>query len=82
MVDAIGSSFSPSVQAVNKARGAAQEQKSESSEATAAADEVSLSAEAQELSEVDRLASEARELLVQQPGETLSRTGQQLNKLL
>ena len=80
MVDPIGSSFPPSVQAVNKARSTVQAQKSESS--AGAADEVSLTAEAQELSEADRLASETREQLVQQQDETLSRAGQQLDKLL
>ena len=76
MVDPIGSNFPPSVQAVNKARSAAQAQKNERSE------EVSLSAEAQELAEAGRLAAESRELLVENRDETLTRSGQQLNKLL
>ncbi len=80
MVDPIGSSLPPSVQAVNKARSTVQAQKSEGS--AGASDEVSLSAEAQELAEADRLASDVREQLVQQQDETLSRTGQQLNTLL
>ena len=80
MVDPIGSNFPPSVQAVNKARSAAQAQKNERSEELS--DEVSLSAEEQELAEAGRLAAESRELLVENRDETLTRSGQQLNKLL
>ena len=79
MVDSVSSNLPPSVQAVNKARSNAQAQKSET--AQTASDEVSLSAEARELSDVNRLASESRELLAENPNETLGR-GENLNELL
>lgn len=80
MVDSIGSSLPPSVQAVNKVRSTAQAEKSERSEG--ASDEVSLSAEAQELAEADRLAADTRELLAENPQEPLTSAGQRLNQLL
>jgi len=80
MVDSIGASVPPSVQAVNKARSNAQAQKAESSQFVA--DEVSISAEAKELGEVNRLASDARELLAARSDTVLSSPAQGLDKLL
>jgi len=79
MVDSVGSSLPPSVQAVNKARSNAQAQRSESTQAST--DEVSISAEAQELADVARLASESRDLLAADQDATLGR-GENLNELL
>ena len=79
MVDSVGSSLPPSVQAVNKARNTAQAQKAERSEA--ASDEVSISNEAQELAQADRLAAETRDFLIEDQNQTLGR-GERLNDLL
>ena len=79
MVDPIGSNLPPSVQAVNKARGSVQTQRSEG--ASNPSDEVSLSAEAQEIGEANRLASEIRGQLQASPNEALGR-GEQLDTLL
>ena len=72
MVDSIGSSLPPSVQAVKNAQSNAQSQRSESASRSNPADQVSLSSEAQELGDIDRLASDTRAILSDNLDETLS----------
>ncbi|NCT41101.1 MAG: hypothetical protein GW778_05525 [Alphaproteobacteria bacterium] len=82
MVDSIGSTLPPSVQAVNKARSNAQTQRSDNAGAARPADEVSLSAEAQELSEVSRLTANVREVLQENLSETLAGDAGSFDKFL